>query len=119
MTTHRSYRGAQIDMSGIVEKNSDTIAIGNAGVNARGDKIGEGGTIIRTAEEIARERNRTITSVKASSLKDEPPKVENINTDALRQTRTKPTKPAKTTSSEKELDNGDIVVDEFGGPNAD
>jgi hypothetical protein len=39
-------------MTKLVQQNELTLAVGNAGVNARGDKIGPGGQIIKRREEI-------------------------------------------------------------------
>jgi len=49
---YRTARGKEIDMTKLVQQNELTLAVGNAGVNARGDKIGPGGQIIKRREEI-------------------------------------------------------------------
>lgn len=54
---YRSARGKEIDMLQLVKQNEMTIAVGNARVNARGDKLGPGGTIIKTREQIVAEQN--------------------------------------------------------------
>jgi hypothetical protein len=54
---YRSARGKEIDMLQLVKQNEMTIAVGNAKVNARGDKLGPGGTIIKTREQIVAEQN--------------------------------------------------------------
>jgi hypothetical protein len=53
---YRSARGKEIDMLQLVKQNEMTIAVGNAKVNARGDKLGPGGTIIKTREQIVAEQ---------------------------------------------------------------
>jgi hypothetical protein len=53
---YRSARGKEVDMMKLVKQNEMAVAVGNAGVNARGDKLGPGGTIIKTREEILSER---------------------------------------------------------------
>lgn len=50
--TYRTAKGAQIDMLKIINQNEMTIAVGNMGVNARGDKLGPGGKVVRKREEI-------------------------------------------------------------------
>lgn len=50
MATHYTYKGKSIDMGAMLMMNEHAIAIGNANLNARGDKLGNGGTIIQTAE---------------------------------------------------------------------
>jgi len=47
----KSFRGQQVDMDKLVLTNQQSIAIGNANMNARGDIIGKGGKIIKTREE--------------------------------------------------------------------
>lgn len=50
--TYVTAKGVQIDMLKIVNQNEMTIAVGNMGVNARGDKLGPGGKVIKKREEI-------------------------------------------------------------------
>jgi hypothetical protein len=45
-------QGKEIDMDKLMTKHELMPAIGNAGVNARGDELGPGGKIIRKREEI-------------------------------------------------------------------
>ena len=51
---HRTSRGAQIDMDRLKLLNETTIAVGNAGVNARGDEV-KGNQIVKPREQIAQE----------------------------------------------------------------
>ena len=48
---HFTMHGKPIDFDSLRTKNEKTIAVGNAGVNARGDKIGAGGKIVKKREE--------------------------------------------------------------------
>ena len=49
---YRSARGESIDFDLLQHHNKDTIAVGNANMNANGDIIGRGGKIVRKAEDI-------------------------------------------------------------------
>ena len=49
---YRTARGKEVDMHKLAAKNELTIAVGNAGVNARGDKIGPGGKILTKEEQL-------------------------------------------------------------------
>lgn len=51
MATHYTYRGQAIDMGAMLLMNEHAIAIGNANMNARGDILGQGGSIAKTIEE--------------------------------------------------------------------
>jgi len=51
----RTAMGNAIDMDRIRLSNEKTIAIGNAKVNARGDKLGPGGKVVKTKAEIMAE----------------------------------------------------------------
>lgn len=53
---YKTARGVEIDMIKMVQKNEMELAVGNAKVNARGDRIGANGQIIKTREEILAER---------------------------------------------------------------
>jgi hypothetical protein len=52
---HRTMRGQAFDMEALREKNANTVAAGNARMNARGDILGSGGRVIRSREEIVRD----------------------------------------------------------------
>jgi hypothetical protein len=53
---YRTMQGKEIDMGKLVNQNEMTIAVGNMRVNARGDKLGPGGAIVKTREELLAER---------------------------------------------------------------
>lgn len=53
--TYRSFQGKEIDMEKLMQKNELTPAVGNANMNARGDKLGPGGKIVQTREEVVAE----------------------------------------------------------------
>lgn len=48
---YRTAKGAQIDMLKMITQNEMTMAVGNAKVNARGDKLGPGGQVISKRED--------------------------------------------------------------------
>ncbi len=52
---HYTALGEQIDMSAIATRHSNTVALGNARMNARGDIVGNGGVVLRTQEQIEAE----------------------------------------------------------------
>lgn len=49
---HISMQGKEVDMEKLMSNNELMPAIGNMKVNARGDELGPGGTIIRKREDI-------------------------------------------------------------------
>jgi hypothetical protein len=53
---YRTMQGKEIDMGKLVNQNEMTIAVGNMRVNARGDKLGPGGKIVKTREELLAEK---------------------------------------------------------------
>jgi len=48
---HYTMQGKAIDFDAIRVKHEKSIAVGNAGTNARGDQIGKGGKIVKKREE--------------------------------------------------------------------
>jgi len=48
---HFTMQGKPIDFDALRAKNEKTIAVGNAGTNARGDQIGAGGKIVKKRDE--------------------------------------------------------------------
>jgi len=55
---YRTMQGKEIDMGKLINQNEMTIAVGNMRVNARGDKLGPGGKIIQTREELLAEKQQ-------------------------------------------------------------
>lgn len=55
---HVSYKGRVIDMELLKFQNEHQIALGNATMNARGDIVGKGGTVIKTREELLYEEEQ-------------------------------------------------------------
>lgn len=55
MVQHKSYRGKDVDIESMAMRNEKAIAIGNMNTNARGDKLGKGGSIKKKREDIVRE----------------------------------------------------------------
>lgn len=109
MSKHVSYRGATIDMDSMRRENEKSSAVGNMPVNARGDQI-KGGVIVKTADEIAREKSRVQSVVVSTGLKGAVPKDVQEDVPAL-STKSKSVTPT-TKKKETELPNGDIVMGE-------
>lgn len=55
MKQYKSMRGVNIDLAKLMAKADKEIAIGNTQTNARGDQLGRGGRVVKSADEIARE----------------------------------------------------------------
>lgn len=52
---YRTASGKMVDMDTLALKNETVLAVGNMNVNARGDRVGNGGQIIQTREELMAE----------------------------------------------------------------
>lgn len=52
---YRSMQGKTVDIDLLRQRHELTPAVGNVKVNARGDKLGKGGEIVKKREEIANE----------------------------------------------------------------
>jgi len=55
MANHKSMRGVDIDLGKLMARQEKNITVGNTRTNARGDQLGKGGRIVKTADELARE----------------------------------------------------------------
>ena len=53
MVERKTAQGKVLDMEALMAEHEETIAVGNAGTNARGDKLGPGGKIVETVQEAA------------------------------------------------------------------
>ena len=72
----RSKNGVMIDFGALIAQSGATIAVGNAGMNARGDQLSHGGIVDKTAEQIAdayyKTNPRAVThTVALGSIEDE------------------------------------------------
>jgi hypothetical protein len=74
MTLYRSANGKMVDMTKLAHQNELTPAVGNAGVNARGDKLGAGGAIIEHREAAAAQYHK----IPKKTIETQPVVEENI-----------------------------------------
>ncbi len=108
MSRHTSYRGTTIDMDTMRRENEKVPALGNMRTNARGDKLGRGGTITKTADQLARENHRVQSAVIQTGLKGEVPASPAI----VEQKQVTPVKPTVKKTKEVETPDGDIIIEE-------
>ena len=106
MSRHTSYRGITIDMETMRRENEKVTALGNMKVNAKGDQLGRGGTIVKQADKIARENHLSQTSIVNTGLKGPVP----TSPAVVEQKKDAPIKATVKKTIEKELPNGDIEV---------
>ena len=72
--THKTMRGATLDMARMRAENSTAIALGNGRMNARGDLLGANGKILKTREQLLAEYNsKNPKAVRQVNLSDESP----------------------------------------------
>lgn len=69
---HKTAGGKIIDMNQFRLQNETEIAVGNARVNARGDRLGAGGQIVQTRDEIIKEFYQGQTGQKNTGLRNNP-----------------------------------------------
>ena len=116
MAQRRTNKGQMLDFDALMIQNEKEIALGNMKVNARGDKLGPGGKILQSREEVTREyyKNNPKAAVKTVSIKDavdSKPVVDQSQTIVEKKTTSKTKAKAKATK-EVELPNGDIEIQE-------
>lgn len=72
---HRSALGKTIDMDNLRLLHEETIAVGNMRVNARGDELGPGGTVVKSRNQVMDEyyRLNTPTPVDTSPIPNDKP----------------------------------------------
>ena len=67
--SYRTMQGKEVDLDKLRLRNETTVAVGNARVNARGDKLGPGGKIIKKREDIMAEYSIHPDAVPAATAK--------------------------------------------------
>lgn len=106
----KTFRGQMIDMDVLSRQNEETVAAGNMGVNARGDKLGPGGEVIQTVQERSRRHHKnTKKKVSRVGLKELEDKAEDNKTEVFPEEKQKPKKSKKI---EVEDERGDITLKE-------
>jgi len=78
MKQYRSMRGAKLDLAKLMARQEKNITVGNTKSNARGDQLGEGGRIVKSADELAREhynRNDPKAVVQGGIKADDTPEI--------------------------------------------
>lgn len=73
---YRSARGAKIDMGDLMLRNEDVRAVGNMGVNAKGDKIDNKGAVTKTRNQ---QVNKTYRKQISNQVVDVPPASNTLN----------------------------------------
>jgi len=63
---YKSYKGKMVDMEEMRRQHDKTIAAGNAGMNAAGDKLGAGGKVVETAQRRAMKHYNTTKTAKTT-----------------------------------------------------
>lgn len=77
-SVYRTAKGAQIDMLKLINQNETTIAVGNMNVNARGDKLGPGGVIIKRGEIAGTNTPNQIATKQPAEVKPQVPTKKNV-----------------------------------------
>ena len=113
MVQRRTNKGVVIDMDALTIKGENEVALGNMRVNAKGDKLGDGGKVVQAKEDVAREyyANNPKAVVQSVSIKDAVDKSPVVDeASKIVKPSAKKTKVKKT--KEVELPNGDIEIQE-------
>jgi hypothetical protein len=123
--TYKSYRGKRVDMEELRRKHEQTVAAGNMGVNAKGDKLGPGGQIIETTQNRARKhyKSTSSSSTKMSVKGDQDAKAQEEVFDReipsekseskVRQTSNKTRKTSNKKKKETITEEGDIILEDI------
>ena len=67
---YRTAQGKAVDLDGLILVNERTIAVGNMGVNARGDELGPGGIVVNTRNQVMDDYYKLNTPSNARSNED-------------------------------------------------
>lgn len=122
MKKYKSFRGKIVDMDQLRRENENTVASGNMGVNAKGDKLGKGGVVEETSGSRARKHYKATasTSKKSVSVKDKADEEKvfqdekTVSKEKKTPSKNTQTSRKKSTSNRKEriTEEGDIIIEE-------
>ena len=117
MVQRRSNRGQVIDFDKLISQQGDRPAMGNMGVDAKGNKLGPGGVVVQSNEDRVRKylKDNPAVSKDKVSLKGSTPSVD-INA-ATKDVKTAKTAAENVRTSKLKPDPEPVVEpDEFGEP---
>lgn len=132
MAEVRSNKGRLVDMDKLRKQNEKSVAVGNAKMNARGDKLGKGGKIQKTTKERTvpyyNNNPKAVKQIGIKSLTDDDKENTEIDTvgkadDSIseKKEKTPPKKTARKSSTksktidkakERELEDGSIIIED-------
>jgi len=115
---HRTSKGQMIDMDALRLASEKSTAVGNMGVNGRGDKLARGGRVDEPVEKQTRayHRQNPKTKPKQISIKEDVSATEDVELEDIKQNMPKEKPKAKTKkktiskSKEVELEDGSIQI---------
>lgn len=122
MSKHVTYRGKLLDMDAFRREHEKSVAVGNMGVNAKGDKV-ENGRVVKTIEQISKENHMAKTTIIKASLKGPQPDSLELSTDQKvvqqrgNDVKSKANKKSESSNidrvatKEVELPSGDIIIE--------
>jgi len=81
MSKHITSKGKVIDMESVIAQQGESPAIGNMSVNGKGDLLGPGGKIIKTADQRARDHYKNVDGSESEqvSIKNAQPSFGGVN----------------------------------------
>lgn len=118
MVTRRTHRGNAVDMDALINKApANKPAVGNMGVNAKGDRLGSRGEIIQKNEDRVREQYRTSErKVTRQSLKT-PDTTPQEETETIEEPKTAKTAKENVRTKTKKAPKADVAEpEEFDAP---
>jgi len=68
----RTAKGRVIDMAALAKTNEEVRAVGNAQMNARGDRLDASGNVIATVQSVARKQHETTSAPEKRKLSNAP-----------------------------------------------
>jgi len=83
--TYRTAGGKVVNIDNLILANENTIAVGNMGVNARGDELGPGGKVIATRNQNMNDyyKLNTETAMPGTGVPPTAPKMSELTADEL------------------------------------
>lgn len=120
MTKVRTAKGRIIDMGALAKANEEQRAVGNAMMNARGDRIDASGNVKATVQAVARKQHENSSAPEKTKLSEVPgsgnkPKstTKATGSDPIEMSREKKTRDDGSSYYEIEYDDGSIKVEEI------
>ena len=113
MSEIRTMKGRKLNMADLAKKNEHVRAVGNAGMNARGDRLDSEGNVIATVQDVSRMQQSYMEPAETVSMGDAIPEKKTGTSEKSKNAKKKSDNPVKSRTEKTRSDGTKYVEIEY------